>query len=64
MNYFPEKEFNNKIYKEGYYESLVITLGSGKGDNWWCLLFPKMCLVEINDNTEYKLWFKEVIDNI
>ena len=33
LNYFPRKELNNEIYEEGMYESLVITLGEGQGDN-------------------------------
>ena len=44
-NYFPEKKYKGITYKEGYYESLVITLGEGKGENWWCVLFPPLCLV-------------------
>ena len=51
-NYFPEKEFKGIIYEEGYYESLVITLGSGQGDNWWCVLFPPLCLLEAEETTE------------
>ena len=37
-NYFPKKEYKGITYKEGYYESVVVTLGSGSGDNWWCVL--------------------------
>lgn len=64
MNYFPKKTLDGKVFDEGYYESLLITLGKGEGENWWCLIFPKLCLVEVDENTEYKLWFKEIIDNI
>lgn len=51
-NYFPKKEYKGIKYKEGYYESLLITLGSGKGDNWWCVLFPPLCLLEAEESTE------------
>ena len=34
-NYFPEKEYKGVTYKSGIYESLVITIGEGQGDNWW-----------------------------
>lgn len=61
-NYFPEKVYNNVIYKEGNYESLVITLGEGSGKNFWCVLFPPLCLVnEQDDNIEYKSIVKEII---
>lgn len=41
---FPEKQFNGQTYEEGYYESLVITLGEGLGNNWWCFMNPDLCL--------------------
>ena len=64
-NYFPKKIYKGVIYDEGTYESLVITLGEGTGDNWWCVLFPPLCLLDENENTkdvEYKFFIKELID--
>lgn len=64
-NYFPKKIYKDVIYDEGSYESIVITLGSGMGDNWWCVLFPPLCLLDENENTkdvEYKFFVKELID--
>lgn len=61
-NYFPEKEYKGVKYKEGYYESLVVTLGKGMGENFWCVLFPPLCLIEEDDTTEYKSFVKEIID--
>ncbi len=62
-NYFPEKTFQGIKYPSGNYESLVITLGDGRGDNWWCLLYPPLCFID-EDNTEYKSLVKEIINNI
>ena len=64
MHYFPEKTFEGITYEEGEYESLLITLGSGKGDNWWCVLFPPLCLVEAeeSDSVEYKFFLQELIE--
>ena len=64
FNYFPEKEYKGVKYEEGYYESLLVTLGEGKGDNWWCVLFPPLCLIEAEENTdvEYKSIVKELIE--
>lgn len=63
-NYFPEKEFNGVTYEEGMYESLLVTLGEGKGDNWWCVLFPPLCLLEAeeSDEVEYKFFIQELIE--
>jgi len=41
---FPEKVFNGTSYAAGDYEALRITLGQGSGVNWWCVLFPPLCL--------------------
>lgn len=64
QNYFPEKEFKGVTYKEGYYNSLLVTLGEGAGDNWWCVLFPPMCLMEAEESekVEYKFFVQELIE--
>lgn len=65
-NYFPEKTYKGVKYQEGEYESLVVTLGEGKGDNWWCVLFPPLCLAETNEDTnkdvEYSFFVKEMFN--
>ena len=65
-HHFPEKTYKGVKYQEGNYESLLITLGQGKGDNWWCVLFPPICSLETNDhnteNIEYSLYVKEMFD--
>ena len=66
VNYFPKKIYRGVLYEAGNYESLVITLGSGLGENWWCVLFPPLCLIEDNETTsdvEYKLYVEEVLSN-
>ena len=67
INHFPEKVYNGVEYKAGEYESLVVTLGEGVGDNWWCVLFPPVCLMEAEEvkdskDIEYKFFVKELID--
>ena len=66
-NYFPQKKYRKVKYEEGYYESLVVTLGNGEGKNWWCVLFPPLCLLEAEETSqkeevEYKFFIKEIID--
>ena len=63
MNYFPKKEYKSIVYDEGEYKSLVVTLGNGLGDNWWCVLFPPLCLLEAEDSTEVE-YHSYVIDMI
>lgn len=65
-HYFPEKSYKGVKYNKGKYESLLITIGKGQGDNWWCVLFPPICSLEVeNNNTkdvEYSLYIKEIFD--
>ena len=63
-NYFPEKTYKGINYDAGNYESLVIKLGSGIGDNWWCVMFPPICSLEVEENSdiEYKFFVKELFD--
>jgi len=67
-NYFPEKDYKGVHYDEGQYESLVVTIGEGSGDNWWCVLFPPLCLLEADesdvDDTEYQFFVVEMLEKI
>ena len=67
-NHFPDKAYKGVIYNEGDYESLVVYIGEAQGDNWWCVLFPPLCLLEADENdtgeVEYKTLVGEVIDKI
>ena len=67
-NYFPEKDYRGVHYDEGEYESLVVTIGEGVGDNWWCVLFPPLCLLEASesdvDDTEYQFFVAEMLEKI
>lgn len=66
QNYFPTKTYLNNTYSEGNYESLVIYLDEAKGDNFWCVMFPPLCLIDINkenlDKVVYKSYAKEIIN--
>lgn len=65
-SYFPEREYDGYIFPEGQYDALIIELGSGTGDNWWCVAFPPLCFVPDNGEGEivYKSWVKELLDEI
>lgn len=67
-NYFPDKEYRDVIYESGNYESLVISLGEAEGDNWWCIMYPPLCLLESQEDkyedTEYKFYIQEILNKI
>lgn len=63
-NYFPAKEYKGIKYNSGLYDSLVITLDKGLGDNWWCILYPPLCMLDkanVND-AEYSTLSREIIN--
>ena len=45
VKWIPQKSYGNVIFPSGNYEALNITIGEGKGQNWWCVLFPPLCLI-------------------
>jgi len=44
---FPERTYGSLTLPAGEYEAVRVVLGAGKGQNWWCVLFPPLCLVNI-----------------
>ncbi len=45
-SYYPQKKYENIILPSGYYDGLKIKIGKAEGKNWWCVLFPPMCLID------------------
>jgi stage II sporulation protein R len=41
---FPTREYDTFALPAGVYESLRVTIGSGEGKNWWCVVFPRLCV--------------------
>ena len=42
--WYDTREYENFTLPKGYYSSLRVILGEGEGKNWWCVMFPPMCL--------------------
>ena len=42
---FPQRIYGEKVFPKGVYDSLIITLGDGKGANWWCVAYPPLCFI-------------------
>lgn len=65
INYFPEKTYKGVKYQSGNYESMVVSIGNASGDNYWCVLFPPLCMMEAKESekAEYKFFIKEIIDH-
>ena len=59
---FPTRVYENATLEAGVYDALIMELGSGKGDNWWCVVYPPLCFGGGNTNIIYKSKIKEIID--
>ena len=44
--YFPEKTYGDCTFPAGEYEALKVKIGSAKGQNWWCVLYPSLCFLD------------------
>lgn len=46
---FPTKAYGNLVLPQGSYEAVQVVIGQGQGQNWWCVLFPPLCMVSSSD---------------
>jgi stage II sporulation protein R len=49
---FPTRAYDTFTLPAGVYESLRVTIGSGEGRNWWCVVFPRLCVSATTDGFE------------
>lgn len=61
--FFPTRTYEDLTLEENYYDALIINLGSGKGDNWWCVVYPPLCF-KGEGKIVYKSKIKELIEKI
>ena len=45
---FPTKKYGDISFPAGYYDALKIQLGNSNGQNWWCVLYPSLCFIDIS----------------
>ncbi len=46
---FPTKVYGTWVLPAGQYQALLIILGKGQGHNWWCVLFPSLCFIDMSN---------------
>ena len=65
--YFPTRSYGEYTLENGYYDALIVNLGSGKGDNWWCVVYPPLCFIgsegSVTKNIKYKSKLVEIVKN-
>ncbi|MDE6586302.1 MAG: stage II sporulation protein R [Clostridia bacterium] len=59
---FPTRVYGELTLEEGVYDALIIELGSGTGDNWWCVIYPPLCFTSASSNVEYRSAIFDIIN--
>jgi len=59
---FPTKSYGTLVLPAGQYEALRVVIGEGQGSNWWCVLFPALCFVDIEHSTAVQVDGKSQTD--
>lgn len=58
--YFPTRTYGETTLESGNYDALILSLGSGEGDNWWCIVYPAFCFLNTRNSSNYgyisKIW--------
>ena len=49
--WFPTKEYDGFSLPAGQYRALKVTIGEGRGRNWWCVVFPPLCLGSVTEES-------------
>ena len=58
---FPTRVYGEYTLPAGEYAALILKLGKGEGDNWWCVVYPPLCFAGENGNVVYKSKIAEII---
>ena len=46
---FPTKNYGDISLPSGFYDALKVEIGSASGQNWWCVMFPSLCFVDVSE---------------
>ena len=58
---FPTRNYGDYTLEQGYYDALILELGSGKGDNWWCVVYPPLCFTGNGTHYAYRSKILEIV---
>lgn len=58
---FPTRVYGDVTLDAGVYDALIIELGTGKGDNWWCVIYPPLCFTAASEDVEYRSVIYDII---
>lgn len=61
---FPTKKYGDITFPAGFYDALKIEIGEAKGHNWWCVMFPPLCFVDVTSGVVPEESKQTIRDNL
>ena len=55
IRWIPDREYDGIYFPAGNYEALTLTIGEGSGQNWWCVIYPPLCLIDSSEKLRQEL---------
>lgn len=55
VSWIPRKAYGDVVFPAGNYEALKILIGEARGQNWWCVLYPPLCLIDTGEYEENEI---------
>ena len=61
---FPTRSYDGLVLEKGFYDALILDLGTGEGNNWWCVVYPPLCFLKTNASGEDVVYKSKLIEII
>ena len=59
---FPTRVYGDLTLEAGVYDALIVELGTGTGDNWWCVIYPPLCFTSATADVQYRSLIYDIIN--
>src|SRR5574344_1125880 len=58
---FPTRSYNGYTLESGIYDAMIVELGEAEGNNWWCVIYPPLCFVNVSSTSSSAVVYKSKI---
>lgn len=61
---FPTRVYGDYTIPSGIYDAIIVELGTGDGNNWWCVIYPPLCFTNFSTNSQNIVYRSKIMDII
>ncbi len=61
---FPTRSYDGLVLEQGFYDALILDLGTGEGNNWWCVVYPPLCFLKSNPTGQDVVYKSKLVEII